>query len=113
VNQRSIGIDPQLQTPAIAIIRAPDSGVSEQTAVAANILDGKAVAAKQRQISATRAAGFIAKHGRAPGLAVVKVGEDPASAVYVRNKRKAARSAVSHPSRTTCPRTPRARHCWR
>jgi methylenetetrahydrofolate dehydrogenase (NADP+)/methenyltetrahydrofolate cyclohydrolase len=57
--------------------------------VTANILDGKAVAAKQRQKSATRAAEFAAKYGRPPGLAVVKVGEDPASAVYVRNKRKA------------------------
>jgi len=55
----------------------------------ANILDGKAVAAKERQRSAARAADFVSKHGRAPGLAVVKVGEDPASAVYVRNKRKA------------------------
>ncbi len=57
--------------------------------MAANILDGKAVAAKQRQKSAVRAAEFLAKHGRQPGLAVVKVGDDPASAVYVRNKRKA------------------------
>ena len=55
----------------------------------ANILDGKAVAAKQRQKSAVRAAEFLQKFGRAPGIAVVKVGEDPASAVYVRNKRKA------------------------
>jgi methylenetetrahydrofolate dehydrogenase (NADP+)/methenyltetrahydrofolate cyclohydrolase len=55
----------------------------------AKILDGKAVAAKERVRSAARAADFISKYGRAPGLAVVKVGEDPASAVYVRNKRKA------------------------
>ncbi len=55
----------------------------------AQILDGKAVAAKERAKSAARAADFVSKHGRAPGLAVVKVGEDPASAVYVRNKRKA------------------------
>jgi len=55
----------------------------------AKILDGKAVAAKERSRSAARAADFISKYGRAPGLAVVKVGEDPASAVYVRNKRKA------------------------
>jgi methylenetetrahydrofolate dehydrogenase (NADP+) / methenyltetrahydrofolate cyclohydrolase len=55
----------------------------------AQILDGKAVAAKQRQKSAARAGEFKAKYGRAPGLAVVKVGDDPASAVYVRNKRKA------------------------
>ena len=55
----------------------------------AQILDGKAVAAKERARSAARAADFVSKYGRAPGLAVVKVGEDPASAVYVRNKRKA------------------------
>lgn len=55
----------------------------------AKILDGKAVAAKQRQKAAARAAEFKVKFGRQPGLAVVKVGDDPASAVYVRNKRKA------------------------
>jgi methylenetetrahydrofolate dehydrogenase (NADP+)/methenyltetrahydrofolate cyclohydrolase len=55
----------------------------------AKILDGKAVSAKERQKSAARAADFVSKYGRAPGLAVVKVGDDPASAVYVRNKRKA------------------------
>jgi methylenetetrahydrofolate dehydrogenase (NADP+)/methenyltetrahydrofolate cyclohydrolase len=55
----------------------------------AKILDGKAVSAKERQKSAARAADFLSKYGRKPGLAVVKVGEDPASAVYVRNKRKA------------------------
>jgi methylenetetrahydrofolate dehydrogenase (NADP+)/methenyltetrahydrofolate cyclohydrolase len=55
----------------------------------ARILDGKAVAAKERQKSAARAADFLSRFGRAPGLAVVKVGDDPASAVYVRNKRRA------------------------
>jgi methylenetetrahydrofolate dehydrogenase (NADP+)/methenyltetrahydrofolate cyclohydrolase len=55
----------------------------------AKVLDGKAVAAKERTKSAARAADFISRYGRAPGLAVVKVGEDPASEVYVRNKRKA------------------------
>jgi methylenetetrahydrofolate dehydrogenase (NADP+)/methenyltetrahydrofolate cyclohydrolase len=60
-----------------------------EASVAAGILDGKAVAAKERQKSAARAADFISRYGRAPGIAVVKVGEDPASAVYVRNKRKA------------------------
>ena len=55
----------------------------------AKILDGKAVAAIERAKSAARAADFVSSYGRAPGLAVVKVGEDPASAVYVRNKRKA------------------------
>jgi methylenetetrahydrofolate dehydrogenase (NADP+)/methenyltetrahydrofolate cyclohydrolase len=55
----------------------------------ARILDGKAVSARERQKSAARAADFFSQHGRKPGLAVVKVGEDPASAVYVRNKRRA------------------------
>jgi methylenetetrahydrofolate dehydrogenase (NADP+) / methenyltetrahydrofolate cyclohydrolase len=54
------------------------------------LLDGKAVAAKVRAEVARRAAEFTQRHGRAPGLAVVKVGEDPASSVYVRNKRRAS-----------------------
>ncbi len=57
------------------------------------LLDGKSVAAKVRGEVAARAAELAARLGRPPGLAVVKVGEDPASAVYVRNKRKAAAEA--------------------
>ena len=38
----------------------------------AKILDGKAVAAKERQRSAARAADFVSRYGRPPGLAVVK-----------------------------------------
>jgi methylenetetrahydrofolate dehydrogenase (NADP+)/methenyltetrahydrofolate cyclohydrolase len=53
------------------------------------VLDGKAFAAKERGRVAERAGEFAEEHGRAPGLAVVKVGDDAASAVYVRNKRKA------------------------
>jgi methylenetetrahydrofolate dehydrogenase (NADP+)/methenyltetrahydrofolate cyclohydrolase len=54
------------------------------------ILDGKAVAAKVRQTVAVRANEFATRFGRRPGLAVVQVGEDPASSVYVRNKRRAS-----------------------
>jgi methylenetetrahydrofolate dehydrogenase (NADP+) / methenyltetrahydrofolate cyclohydrolase len=54
----------------------------------AAILDGKATAASERQKTALRAGAFASKLGRKPGLAVVQVGEDPASTVYVRNKRK-------------------------
>lgn len=57
------------------------------------LLDGKALAARERVKAAERAREFAKAHGRAPGLAVVKVGEDPASAVYVRNKRKACEEA--------------------
>jgi methylenetetrahydrofolate dehydrogenase (NADP+)/methenyltetrahydrofolate cyclohydrolase len=57
------------------------------------LLDGKAVAAKVRAEVATRAAQLAARLGRPPGLAVVQVGADPASSIYVRNKRKAAAEA--------------------
>jgi methylenetetrahydrofolate dehydrogenase (NADP+)/methenyltetrahydrofolate cyclohydrolase len=60
--------------------------------VAATIIDGKAIAARVRAEVAARAAGLRAR-GVAPGLAVVLVGDDPASAVYVRSKSKAAREA--------------------
>ncbi|MGD9786217.1 MAG: bifunctional methylenetetrahydrofolate dehydrogenase/methenyltetrahydrofolate cyclohydrolase FolD [Hyphomicrobiaceae bacterium] len=52
----------------------------------AKIIDGKAVAADVRAKVAGDVAQLKAKHGFAPGLAVVLVGEDPASKVYVRNK---------------------------
>ena len=57
------------------------------------VLDGKAVAQKVRGEVAARAAELAGRLGRPPGLAVVQVGEDPASAIYVRNKRKAAAEA--------------------
>lgn len=52
------------------------------------ILDGKAFAAKVRTKVATHVARLKADHGITPGLAVVLVGEDPASQVYVRSKGK-------------------------
>ena len=54
----------------------------------AQIIDGKAAAAKLRGQIADGVAAYVAQHGRKPGLAVVLVGDDPASAVYVRNKGK-------------------------
>jgi len=57
------------------------------------LLDGKAVAAKVRAEVAQRAAAFAQRFGRRPGLAVVQVGKDPASSVYVRNKRKSSEEA--------------------
>jgi methylenetetrahydrofolate dehydrogenase (NADP+)/methenyltetrahydrofolate cyclohydrolase len=51
-------------------------------------IDGKAFAAVLRERVAEGVAGFVASQGRKPGLAVVLVGEDPASSVYVRNKGK-------------------------
>lgn len=53
----------------------------------ATTIDGKAVAAKVKQEAAARAAA-LKEAGHPCGLAVVLVGDDPASAVYVRNKRR-------------------------
>ena len=52
------------------------------------IIDGKAFAEGLRARLATEVAALKAQHGLVPGLAVVLVGEDPASQVYVRNKAK-------------------------
>ncbi|MBN8809719.1 MULTISPECIES: bifunctional methylenetetrahydrofolate dehydrogenase/methenyltetrahydrofolate cyclohydrolase FolD [unclassified Sphingomonas] len=59
----------------------------------AEIIDGKAFAAGLRARVAELVPAFREKAGRAPGLAVVLVGEDPASAVYVRSKGKQTREA--------------------
>lgn len=54
----------------------------------ARIIDGKAFAARIRGKVARRVARLKADHGVTPGLAVVQVGDDPASRVYTRNKAK-------------------------
>ena len=54
----------------------------------AEIIDGKAFSAKVRGEVATHVARLKEEHGITPGLAVVLVGEDPASQVYVRSKGK-------------------------
>ncbi|MCE2968979.1 MAG: bifunctional methylenetetrahydrofolate dehydrogenase/methenyltetrahydrofolate cyclohydrolase FolD [Burkholderiales bacterium] len=53
--------------------------------MAAQIIDGKALAARVRAELKARIA-VLAERGQRPGLAVVLVGDDPASAIYVRNK---------------------------
>ncbi len=55
----------------------------------ATIIDGRAVAASVRARLAEETRAFQEKNGNLPGLAVVLVGDDPASAVYVRNKHRA------------------------
>jgi methylenetetrahydrofolate dehydrogenase (NADP+)/methenyltetrahydrofolate cyclohydrolase len=57
----------------------------------ASIIDGKAVAAQVLADVAARVAERVAQGRPAPGLAVVLVGEDPASQVYVRNKGRSTR----------------------
>ncbi len=59
----------------------------------ATVIDGKAFALGLRERVAVGAAAVLAKAGRKPGLAVVLVGDDPASTVYVRSKGKATIAA--------------------
>ncbi|MFO7806739.1 MAG: bifunctional methylenetetrahydrofolate dehydrogenase/methenyltetrahydrofolate cyclohydrolase FolD [Paracoccaceae bacterium] len=59
--------------------------------MSATVIDGKAFAAEVREKVAGHVARLKADHGIIPGLAVVLIGEDPASSVYVRNKGKQTR----------------------
>ncbi len=62
----------------------------------AQLIDGAAVASRLRQTIRQRVSTLSAQHGRAPGLAVILVGQDPASQVYVRNKGKATLEVGMH-----------------
>lgn len=64
--------------------------------MAARIIDGKALASRLRLELAERTRKLVADTGVTPGLAVVIVGDDPASQVYVRNKGIAAKEAGFH-----------------
>lgn len=69
----------------------------------AKVLDGKEIAQRVRAEAATRNAAFQQQHGRPVGLAVIRVGNDPASEVYVRGKRKAAQEAGLYPEEHHLP----------
>ena len=64
--------------------------------MAARILNGNEIAADLRAEVAEGVAGLVASGGPQPGLAAVLVGDDPASAVYVRNKGRACAEAGMH-----------------
>jgi len=66
---------------------APRAKVS--AAMTARLIDGKAIATELQNTLRQRIAERCRKGHRPPGLAVVLIGEDPASKIYVRNKRKA------------------------
>jgi methylenetetrahydrofolate dehydrogenase (NADP+)/methenyltetrahydrofolate cyclohydrolase len=66
----------------------------------ADLIDGRAIAAQVRTDVAARAKKLLAR-GVTPGLAVVLIGDDPASAVYVRSKGRASEEAGMY-SRTIC-----------
>jgi methylenetetrahydrofolate dehydrogenase (NADP+) / methenyltetrahydrofolate cyclohydrolase len=62
----------------------------------AQLIDGAAIAKQLRAQAAEQAAALLARTGVKPGLAVILVGDDPASGVYVRNKVKACGEAGFH-----------------
>ena len=66
-------------------------------------IDGKAMAATLSARIADETAALKAEHGIVPGLAVVIVGEDPASQVYVRNKRRTAEGCGFHSVKHALP----------
>jgi methylenetetrahydrofolate dehydrogenase (NADP+)/methenyltetrahydrofolate cyclohydrolase len=59
-------------------------------------IDGKAKAAQMSEKITAETASLLKDHGLTPGLAVVIIGEDPASQVYVRNKKKRAEGCGFH-----------------
>jgi methylenetetrahydrofolate dehydrogenase (NADP+)/methenyltetrahydrofolate cyclohydrolase len=59
----------------------------------ASLLDGKRLAETMQTELAAAAEAFFRQHGRKPGLAAVLVGDNPASRIYVRNKRRACEQA--------------------
>ena len=58
----------------------------------ATILDGKAISERMRAQLKQDSESLAARHGRRPGLAVILVGNDPASEIYVRNKKNACKA---------------------
>jgi len=60
--------------------------------MSATILDGKAISERLRSQLQQDVASLATRHGRRPGLAVILVGNDPASEIYVRNKKNACQA---------------------
>ena len=86
----------QADTPRVMIVRPANPGEvrsSGDSRVTCRLIDGKALAEDVRREVAAEVARLGAETGRRPGLVVVLVGDDPASRVYVRNKRKASDEA--------------------
>lgn len=73
------------------------------------VIDGKAVSRSVRERVKQETAELKAK-GITPGLAVIVVGDDPASAVYVRNKEKACDEVGFYSENTLCPQAQRKKN---
>ena len=76
------------------------------------IIDGKAIAADIREEIAADVVA-LKKQGVTPGLAVVLMGDDPASRVYVTMKEKAVKKQVSSLMSINSPQRQQKHNCWR
>ena len=74
----------------------------------ASIIDGKAVAREVQKKIKEEVDGLERRWGMAPGLAVVLVGDDPGSHIYVKNKEKACKEVGI---KSSFPRLFRKRNC--
>src|SRR5215468_8595276 len=83
----------------------PRPSRSQRTPVTAKILDGKAVAQQIRDELGPRVARVRERLGRPPALAIVLVGDDPASQVYVRSKLKTAEETGMNVAHERLPAT--------
>jgi methylenetetrahydrofolate dehydrogenase (NADP+) / methenyltetrahydrofolate cyclohydrolase len=81
------------------------SGADAGSAKRARLIDGRATAARVRAAVVRQVAGLREEHGLTPGLAVVLVGVDPASEIYVRNKARQTREAGMRSFETRLPAT--------
>jgi methylenetetrahydrofolate dehydrogenase (NADP+) / methenyltetrahydrofolate cyclohydrolase len=70
----------------------------------ATVIDGKAIAEAVNRETALEAASLLSKHGRRPGLAVVLVGDNPASQVYVSTKVKKCQELGIYSERIVLPK---------
>jgi methylenetetrahydrofolate dehydrogenase (NADP+)/methenyltetrahydrofolate cyclohydrolase len=79
--------------------------------MAAKIIDGKTIAQQVRSEVAEKVKARKAAGKRAPGLAVVLVGSNPASQIYVGSKRKACEEVGFSPALTICRKPPAKQNC--
>ena len=89
VRQTAVPLKKKLLSEKIPLRAERNSTLSKGNLVAADLIDGKALAEKIRGQIAGEVAGLISRTGVVPGLSVILVGDDPASRVYVGSKQKA------------------------
>ena len=75
------------------VLRPPARSIASSPAMAAEVIDGKAIAQAVRAEVRADVAAWVAQGNPRPGLATVLVGDDPASAVYIGGKQKASAEA--------------------